>query len=91
MTIFCTLLDHIYVYQISLYVSTKKIPYTINKLINSVYERALKVIYNDQYSPFTGLRIKYYSTIHQQDILTLKKGIYKVMNNSYSFKPFELF
>ena len=70
MTIFCTLLDHIYVYQISLYVSTKKIPYTINKLINSVYERALKVIYNDQYSPFTGLRIKYlfyYSSTRQSN------------------------
>lgn len=40
-----------------------------NNLVNNVYERALKLTDDDQYSSFTQfLRIKDDSTIHQQNI-----------------------
>ena len=56
-----------------------------NNLISYVYERALRVIYNDQYSPLTELlSIKDDSTVHQQNIQTLMKEVYKFMSN-FSF------
>lgn len=56
-----------------------------NNLISNVYERVLRVICNGQYSPFTELlSIKDDSTIHQQNIQTLMKEVYKFMSN-FSF------
>ena len=56
-----------------------------NNLINNVYERALRVIYNDQYSLLNELlSTKDDSTIHQQNIQTLMKEVYKFMSN-FSF------
>ena len=56
-----------------------------NNLRSNVYERVLRVIYNGQYGPFTEfLSIKDDSTIHQQNIQTLMKEVYKFMSN-FSF------
>ena len=59
------------------------------KLMSNIFERAFRVIYEDQYSSFTQLlRIKVDSTIHQQNIGIFMKEVYKLITDfspSYSF------
>ena len=55
---------------------------TINRRINRLHERALRLVYNDQTSSFEELLKEDKScTIHQRNIQTLALEIYKTKNN----------
>lgn len=52
------------------------------KLMSNIFERAFRVIYEDQYSSFTQLpKIKVDSTIHQQNIGIFMKEVYKLVTD----------
>ena len=54
----------------------------INKKINNLHERALRIVYNDTTTSFQDLLIKDKSfTIHHQNIQTLAIEIYKAVND----------
>ena len=54
----------------------------INDKINTLHERALRVAYNDNITPFENLLIKdKFFTIHHQNIQSLAIEIYKAVNN----------
>ena len=53
-----------------------------NNLINRIYERALRIAYNDYVSDFSSLLDKDESiTIHKRNIHALALEIYKTINN----------
>ena len=55
---------------------------SINKKINKLHERALRLIYCDHSSNFQELLQRENSvTIHQKNIQTLASMLYKVVNN----------
>ena len=54
----------------------------INDKINKLYERALRIVYNDTVTSFENLLIKDKSfTIHHQNIQLLAIEIYKAIHN----------
>ena len=59
---------------------------SINKKINNLHERALRLIYCDHSSNFQELLQRdNFVTIHQKNIQALAIMMYKVVNNIYSF------
>ena len=54
----------------------------LNKRINKIHKRALRLVYKDYQSSFQELLTKNQSfTIHEQNIQTLAIELYKVVNN----------
>ena len=54
---------------------------TLNRSINKIQERALRIVYDDQLSTFDELlQIDKFFTVHERNIQTLVIEIYKVIN-----------
>ena len=57
---------------------------TINNKINSLHERALRIVYSDLKSSFEGLLMKDKSfSMHERNIQSLPIEIYKFLNGLY--------
>jgi len=55
---------------------------TLNRRINNIHERALRLVYNDSHSTFDELLIRDNSfTIHERNIQSLAIELYKVVND----------
>ena len=53
----------------------------INHKINKLYERELKIVYNDHFLSFEELLSKdKFVTVHQRDLQTLATEMYKILN-----------